>query len=117
MVSLADTPAGVIARLDDAISRRYETVTLIKYTGDSPDPATETGVKAVIRPAKPEELIEGIDQIQYKVILSPTGIASVLPLLKGDKVVRAGDQYLNIEFPGPIYMADTLVRINLIATG
>jgi hypothetical protein len=116
MLDLSDTPAGMIARLDNSLARRGETVSVTKY-GDDGAPTTLTGVRASVRPSKPEELIASIDQSQFKVVLSPTGNSTVLPLRKGDKFTRADGKQLNVEFPAPIYVGDTLVRINLTVAG
>ena len=110
------TPTQAISALDRQLTAHGETVAITKYADDG-TPTNLSNVLAFVRPVKPEDLIEGIDQSQHKIALSPTGNSTVLPLRKGDKVILANSRYLNIEFPGPIYMADTLVRINLIATG
>jgi hypothetical protein len=50
------------------------------------------------------------------VVLSPTGIAALLPLKKGDKVVVQGRER-NIEFPKPVLLGNELVRLNLLVGG
>nr|WMC97944.1 hypothetical protein RAR13_04305 [Aminobacter aminovorans] len=110
------TPSQSITALDRQLSAHGETVSVIKYA-DNGTPTTLAGVRAFVRPAKAEELVEGVDQTQYRVVLAPTGNSTVLPLRKGDKVTLAGGRQLNVELPGPIYVADTLVRVNLTVSG
>ena len=65
---------------------------------------------------KAEQLTDAIDQTFSNVVLSPSGLAVLLPLRKGDKIVVQGKER-NVEFPGPIFMGGTLVRINLVVGG
>lgn len=118
MVDLSDTPAGMIARLDDALARRGETVVLRRYTAPSGDPRPKTDIsaKASVRADKGEELVGTIDQTWSKAVVSPTGIAALLPIRKGDKLVVQGRER-NIELPKPILIADVLVRIDLFISG
>lgn len=115
---LNDTPAGAIDRLDAALARRGETVTVRRYTAPtgSPRPKTDISTRANVRPVSPDEVVGSIDQTASKVILSPTGLSGLLPLLKGDKVVVAGAEK-NVEFHAHIRMGDVLVRIELTVKG
>jgi len=107
-----------VADLDAAHARRGENIVIRRYTAASgtPRPKIDITVRATVRPLKPEELVGGIDQTFSKVVLSPTGLSSLLPLKKGDKIVIQGRER-NIEFPQPIFDSDRLVRINLLVAG
>lgn len=114
----SDTPSGMIARLDAALARRGETVTVRRYTAPTgtPRPKTDIASRASVRAVKPEELAGEINQTASKVVLSPTGLGALLPLKKGDKIVIQGKER-NIELPKPIFVADVLVRIDVMVTG
>lgn len=113
------TAAEAIADLDAALARTGESVVVRRYTAPTgtPRPKTDTAtLQASVRPLKPEELVGGIDQSWSRVIMSPTGLAALLPIVKGDKVVIQGRER-NVQFPGPIYVAGTLVRVELMVSG
>jgi len=112
MVSiLDDTPAGAIARLDDALSRRGQTVVVRRASG--PADATVIGN---VRGFKPAELVGGIAQGDISVVLSPTGLADFLPLKRNDKVLVDGG-VKNVEMAENIKIKDVIVRINLQVRG
>jgi hypothetical protein len=112
------TPAQIIADLDAALARRGEIVTVRRYTAPTGDPRPKTDIasRASVRAVKPEELAGEIDQTGSKIVLSPTGIGSLLPLRKGDKIVVQGRER-NIELPKPIFVDGTLVRIDVMVMG
>jgi hypothetical protein len=116
------TPQELIADLDAALSDAGQTVTLRRLAlgpGGLQIPFDIEDVPASIRPLRPEELIGTLDQTASRVIISPTVIAArqfPLPVKKGDKIVTNG-KVRNIEFPGPIYVQDVLVRLNLTVAG
>lgn len=112
------TPAQMIADLDAALARRGEDVIVRRYTAPSgdPRPKTDIAVRASVRAVKAEELAGEIDQKALKVVLSPTGLAALLPLKKGDKIVVQGKDR-HVELPKPIFVGGTLVRIDLMVTG
>lgn len=112
------TPAQQIARLDASLAKAGSPVTVRRYTAltGTPRPKIDVTVNASARPAKAEELIGSIDQQQWTVVLSPTGLGSLLPLKKGDKIVMPSGEK-NIERPGDIHVQGTLVSMNLLATG
>jgi len=113
-----DTPAGSIARLDAALERRGEDVTLRRYTAPTgtPRPKTDVTARARVLAVGADELAGAIKQNQSKVILSPTGLSSLLPIRTGDKVLVAGAEK-NVEFANHIRIDDTLVRIELTVMG
>jgi hypothetical protein len=73
------TPAELIADLDAALADAGQTVTLRRLTlgpGGVQIPFDVEDVPASIRPLKPEELVNGIDQTWSKVVISPTVIST-----------------------------------------
>ncbi|RUM97911.1 hypothetical protein EET67_09865 [Pseudaminobacter arsenicus] len=113
------TPARAIAMLDRQLAAHGEKVVMRRYTASSGSPRPKTdisNVSALVRAIKAEELVGGIDMTASTVVLSPTGLAALLPLKKGDKVVIQGRER-NVELPKPIFVHDTLVRITLLVTG
>lgn len=111
-------PASLIADLDAALADAGSPIIVRRYTAPSgtPRPKTDVTVNAAVRPAKAEELIGDIDEQQWTVVLSPTGLAALLPLEKGDKIVLPSGEK-NIERPGDIHVQGTLVRMNILAAG
>lgn len=120
-MSLADTPVGMIARLDAALARRGQDIVLRRLTlgtGGLQVPF-DAGVRASVRAAKPEELIGNVDQTHSRVVISPTSLAAAqwaMPIRKNDKAVIAG-RVRNIEFVQPIEVGDVLVRVELTVAG
>jgi hypothetical protein len=112
------TPASAIASLDRQLAEHGEDVVVRRYTAPSgtPRPKTDIAARASVRAVKPEELAGEIDQTSSKVVMSPTGLAALLPLRKGDKVVVQGKER-NVEIPRPIFVGGTLVRIDVMVTG
>lgn len=117
----SDTPAGMIARLNDALARRGDDVTLRRLTlaaGGVQIPF-DAGVRAHVRPLKAEELVGAIDQTWSRVILSPTQINAAqwpLPIRKGDKIVQ-GTKVRNVEFVKAINVQNVTVRFELMVGG
>lgn len=112
------TPQQAIAKLDRAIAKNGQTVTLRRGTATAP--AATATVKAHVRGFKPDELIGGIDQNDSKVVLSPSGLAGWpggAPK-KGDWITTdpAGSTR-TIVAAEPIKMNDMLVRIELQVKG
>ena len=112
------TAVELIADLDANLAEAGETVTVRRYTAPtgSPRPEIHETAKATVRPLRAEELVGNIDQTWSMIITSPTSIASLLPIKKGDKVVVQGRER-NVEFPRPIYVQDVLVRLELLVGG
>lgn len=112
------TPTQIIANLDASLSRVGETVTVRRWTAPTgtPRPKTDVSVNASVRAVKADELVGDLDMTASVAVLSPTGLSSLLPLKKGDKLVIQGRER-NIELPKPIYVGGTLVRINVMVSG
>jgi hypothetical protein len=107
------TPAQMIADLDEALARVGSTVALRKTN-------TTTGqvtVKARVRFYAPAEIAGIIEQGDSKVVLSPTGLGAFGVPPQGGFVVTADGTPRRIITPTPIYVADTLVRIELQVRG
>lgn len=107
--------AELIADLDQALLDTGITVTLRRPGSPSP---TDVTVRAAIRPLRADELVGNVDQTTHKVVLSPTEINAdtwPLPVKKGDQIIQ-GSKVREVHFAGPIYVQDTLVRINLRVT-
>jgi len=113
------TPSEIIADLDAALRDAGETITVRRYTVPADTPRTTTdidGVPAAVRALKAEELVGPINQTWSRVVLSPTLLAPLLPLVKGDKVVVQGRER-NVEFMQPFAVQSVLVRIELLVSG
>lgn len=121
------TPDEAIAALDDALETAGETVTLRRL---AKPPATgiiaEVVCKGLLRGYAPSDLVPGtgIGQQDQKMILSPSAIiAAGWPGGGGSPVPQQGDRLrtnrgtLTVQAAAGIYMADTLVRIELQAKG
>jgi hypothetical protein len=112
-------PESIIADLDASLLRTGEKVTVRRYTASSGTPRPKTdidNVPAAVRAVKPEEMVGDIKATHSRVVLSPSGLASLLPLKKDDKIVIQGRER-NIDHPGPIFLQGVLVRMNLMVAG
>lgn len=112
------SPSDLIADLDAGVADAGESVIIRRYTASTgnPRPKIDRPARASVRPLKADELVGDIDQTWSRVVLSPTSIADLLPIKKGDKVVIQGKER-NVEFPRPIVVQDTLVRLVLMVSG
>ena len=112
------TPAQVIADLDQHLADHGQAVTLRRYgTPVGNDrPKTDIAINGFVRAIRAEEMVGAIEATASNVTISPTGIGSLLPLKKGDKLVIDGRER-NVELPKPKKMADMLVRIDLVVAG
>ena len=120
-MALGITPAEAIAELDRALAEAGEDVILRRYTAPSgsPRPKTDVPVRAFVRPVdalEVKELVGNLATAYDEVILSPTGAAALLPLVRGDKIVIAGKER-NIELPRAIRMQNVTVRIAPLVAG
>lgn len=113
------TPADAIAELDGALLLAGETAAITHFTGPTGNPRpsiTLSGIPVSVRAVKAEEMVGNIDQTASNVVVSPTGLVSILPLVKGDKITIQG-RVRNIELAKPIYMRNVLVRIDILVLG
>lgn len=112
------TPAELIADLDRALADAGSEIIIVRRYTSTVEPRTKTDVSVVaaVRPLKANELVGSIDQTASRVVVSPTGLATLLPLKKGDKVVVQGKER-NIELPKPLAVQGTVVRIDLLVSG
>jgi len=113
------TPAEAIASLDASLKANGARISVYRYIGavgkDAPKNQV-TDVPAFVRAVSADQLVGNIDQTGLNIILSPTLLADLLPLKKGDKLLIDGRER-NIELVKPIHMQTTLVRINLVVIG
>ena len=114
MVDLSDTPRGAISRLEDAISRRGETVTFQSQTAG----VMEVTVKAFVRFTESSDLVGAVQQTLRNIVISPTGFEAWPDghPVEDDWCVMAGWE-CSIQAAKPKRMADTLVRIELMVKG
>lgn len=121
------TAAQMIARLDAALARTGETVTLRRTAVDAATGAVATTEEitcpAHVRDVAPQDLIVG-DTPAIRVIVSPTGLAQTsgspaaafgIPS-KDDRIVIR-DNPSNIDQIAPLYYDGELVRVNLLCRG
>lgn len=112
------SPGSLIRGLDAALLDAGETVTVRRWLAPSgtPRPKTDITAKASVRAVKPEELVGSLTMTGSKVVLSPTGLAALLPLKIGDKIVIQGRER-DVVLPKPIFVQDVVVRIDLMVAG
>lgn len=110
------TPQQAIAKLDRAIARYGQTVTLRRGTAAAPSAAAT--LKAHVRGYDPEELVGSITQKDSKVILSPSGLKNWPGgMLQENDWALIDGRWRTIMAAVPVKMADTLVRIELQVKG
>ena len=113
------TPAEMIAHLDDALLETGETIIVRRYTAPTgtPRPKTDVGsIRARRRDLRDTDLVGDIGQTSTVIVVSPTGLESLLPLKKGDKVILQGAEK-NIELVKSKIEQDVLVRMDLMVAG
>ena len=111
-MNLADTPAGMIARLDDALSRRGQCVKL--RTGNTT--TGEVSARARVRGYRADELVGIIVHGDSKVVLSPSDLCVFgLPVQGGYVVVDGVPRRIVSVYP--IKVSGTLVRVELQVRG
>lgn len=108
------TPAAAIAMLDRQIAAHGEPVTLRRI--GSPD--TTLDVRAFVRRAAVDDLAPAADAAvaDTMLVLSPTGLTTFVPPLRGDQADIAGRR-VNIEQVETVRMGAAVVRYNLMVTG
>jgi len=112
------TPSQIIADLDQSLLNTGQDVIWRRYTATTgnPRPSIELPIRAAVRPLDPKDFVGNIDSSYSRVIFSPTGAASMLPIKKGDKIVIDGRER-NVEVPKQIRYQNELVRIAPIVGG
>ncbi|MDR7036114.1 hypothetical protein J2X36_000850 [Methylobacterium sp. BE186] len=108
------TPAQSIAALDRQIAQHGQDVQLRAAAAD-PDAAGAT-VRAFVRGYRPEELGGGVQQGDTLMILSPTHLAAVETIERGDGVTVAG-RARYVEVANPVVLNDVVVRIECTVRG
>jgi hypothetical protein len=108
------TPAAAIAMLDRQIAAHGEPITLRRI--GSPD--TTLAARAFVRRAAVDDLAPGSDAAvaDTVLVLSPTGLTTFVPPLRGDQADIAGRR-VNVEQVETVRMGSAVVRYNLMVTG
>lgn len=108
------TPAAAIAMLDRQIAAHGEPVTLRRIGA----PDTTLAVRAFVRRASVDDLAPGADAAvaDTMLVLSPTGLTTFVPPLRGDQADIAGRR-VNVEQVETVRMGSAVVRYNLMVTG
>jgi hypothetical protein len=121
-----------IESLDRALQRAGFDIVLRRSIGTANQSHVDVECRAAVRTPEEHDLVPGITVRQTKVIISPTeinrqkwpgaqpptvvGDPRVPSKDKGDKV-RINNQWRAVERANPIYIADELVRIEMIVLG
>lgn len=130
MVDMSDTPAGMIARLDDALARRGETCILRRKEGN-PLTTKDCAVRASMRDLTAQELVGTGMQAASEVIMSMTQVLAagwpaghiVTPGAVDPRVPRANDFIVVKEKQRQVKIAkakaidDVIVRVVLTVEG
>lgn len=134
MLQLSDTPAGSIARLDAALSRRGEDIVISRLVKRSAASVkVEVACRALVRAVSADQIAGTITQNDFSVTLSPTEIAAAgWPgqddnIVSGsgvdpraprttDKVVIQGRER-QVKASKPILIANVWVRTDMIVAG
>ncbi|MCD2183333.1 hypothetical protein [Rhizobium sp. GN54] len=134
MLQLSDTPAGSIARLDAALSRRGEDIVISRQVKRSAASVkVEVACRALVRAVSADQIAGTITQNDLNVTLSPTEIAAagwpgqddnivsgsaVDPRVPRttDKVVIQGRER-QVRASKAILMANVWVRTDMIVAG
>ena len=75
-MSTADTPAGMIARLDASLARRGQTATLRRRIGTGLNTYVDLGIRFRLQGYATTDLVAGIKVTDSKFIFSPTPVTS-----------------------------------------
>lgn len=110
-----DSPTASIARLDASLARRGQPVVLRRYAG-VPRTATNRNLTGHVRTINSDPMIGDIVETMHDVILSPTGIGNMWPVLDTDKIMISGKE-CDVKVVKPLFMAGTLVRCDLVVAG
>jgi hypothetical protein len=106
------TPAEAIRKLDAALSKTGQDVSLVAI------PAASEGVRAFVRGYRPDELAGSIRQGDREVVISPTGlVGTAFEDPEAIAKVEIAGRRTNVEGVEPVYLAGVLVRINLQVRG
>jgi hypothetical protein len=109
------TPGAAIAMLDRQIAAHGEAVTLTRIGSPSD---TTLAARAFVRRAAIDPLAPGVDAAQAgtTAILSPTGLTTFVPPVRGDQITIAG-RLAHIEEVETVTMGASVVRYNLRVSG
>lgn len=121
MVDMSDTPAGMIARLDDSLARRGQTATLRRRIGTGLNTFVDLTIRVRLQGYATTDLVAGIKVTDSKFIFSPTPITAAgaawpgaagggSDLRIGDFILVEGRQRAVVQVDN-VRIADVLVRI------
>ncbi|ODA94984.1 hypothetical protein BFX40_20365 [Mesorhizobium sp. SEMIA 3007] len=130
MVDQSDTPAGMIARLDDKLLCRGEDCTLRRKEG-SPLTDKDVTVRASVRGLRAAEIVGTATQAYSKAVISLTQVLAagwpaghtVTPGAVDPRIPRVNDFLVvkgkprQIMFADPIAVSGVVVRVNLTVAG
>ena len=105
-----------VERLDASLSRCGENVIVRRYKKDGSN--QDFTVRGMVRPLSGPEVRPGAanTQLTMRIILSPTGLETILPLKTTDKVVRGG-QERQIGWVDNKSIGDDFIRITADISG
>jgi hypothetical protein len=111
--------AYAISRLDWAIGRYGQTVTLQRMAVDPATGALTVGSEvtcpAAVRPYGPQDLEAG-EVVDIRVVVSPTGLAGFEPK-RDDRIVINGDPANVVQVERLYHDGGTLCRVNMLCRG
>lgn len=124
------SPAGITARLDAALARRGEVVTVLRRVGTAPNVFVEVQCRAKVKGFDSQVLVADVKQSASTLIMSPTEIQAaattgtwpgaagggIWPKV-GDFIRQADGRDRQIEAGGPIRVDDVVVRIEVKVLG
>ncbi|WP_448113066.1 hypothetical protein [Mesorhizobium amorphae] len=127
MADISDTPAGMVARLDDALARRGEDCLLRRTDGADKDVTVRAGVRGV----RADEIVGDVTQDYSQVVISMTQILAASwpaghvfdPAKVDPRLPRKGDSIFvkkrrrEIRFVNPIAVGDIVVRVEMLVAG
>ncbi len=114
-----NSAAAHIARLDAAIAREGQTVTLRRLATDfegAEAVEVEVEIPAHVIDSAPQDLVSGDDVADIQVVLSATGIAEFGLPVRDDQIEIHGNP-CSIQRIGTRYYGSQLVRVNLLCRG
>jgi len=103
------TAAQTIARLDAALAREGEPVTLKRG-------ATSVTVTGLVRGVKPTEIVGTVAVTHWSVVISPTALGALgIPKITDKATIKGKER--QVLMADPIHIGATLVRVNLVVAG
>lgn len=117
MLGMSHCATPSLSSLNRQLAKKGAPVTLRRE--DYGVNAVDATVLGIVRGAKPEELVGGLNQFEATVVVSPSGLAAAgwpLPVKAGDVVIHQG-RTRTVVSATPIAIGDTVVRYDLKVSG